>query len=516
MTDAADVLIADIVTDDMEQFLAVLPERARDRLAEHRRLSDLVEVVLDLGRLIEARFPDGFEVLGSDPVTREDMELVVANVGEFDRDNRAGIERTLHRISAIRNRHSDVIGLTCRVGRAVQGTIDIVRDVIETGDSILFMGPPGIGKTTKLREVARVLASEMQRRVVIVDTNNEIAGDGDIPHPAIGRARRMQVPNGRKQHDIMIQAVENHMPEVIIVDEIGNEAEAAAARTIAERGVQLVATAHGNEIQNLMANPTLCDLIGGIEAVTLGDDEARRRGCQKVVLERRAQPTFEIAVQLESLHRLAIHHDVATTVDRLLLGKVAEPEVREVRSDGRVEVVARAQLELLSVERQNPAAEQLRTQIRQAQDTVSGRKLFIKGVTRGKVEKAIRALRSNFTVISDPVDADLLLSSKNHADEIAAFSSTDRPMVTVRSNTYTQIYEALREFMVPASGSIEEFALQEVLDAIELVTRTNEPVELLPQNSYVRRLQHETAGRHQFRSGSVGKEPRRRVMIYPD
>jgi len=495
MTDAADVFIADAVTDDMEQLLAVLPQRAQTRLAEHHRLSDLIEVVLDLGRPMEARFPDGFDVLGSDPVTREDMEFVVGNIGEFDRDNRAGIERTLHRISAIRNRHSDIVGLTCRVGRAVQGTIDIIRDVIETGDSILFMGPPGIGKTTKLREVARVLASEMQRRVVIVDTNNEIAGDGDIPHPAIGRARRMQVPNGCKQHDIMIQAVENHMPEVIIVDEIGNEAETAAARTIAD--------AHGNEIQNLMANPTLCDLIGGTEAVTLGDDEARRRGSQKVVLERRAQPTFEIAVQLESIHRLAIHHDVANTVDRLLLGKVAEPEVREIRPDGRVEVVARAQLALLSVERENPAAERLRTEIRHAQEAVSGRKLFIKGVTRGKVEKAIRALRGNLTIISDPFEADLLLSSKNYADEVAAFSSVERPMLTVRSNTYTQIYEALREVMAPASGSLEEYALQEVLDAIDQAARTNEPVELLPQNAYVRRR-------------SIGREPRRRVMIYPD
>lgn len=306
------------------------------------------------------------------------------------------------------------------------------------------------------------------------------------------------------------------MPEVIIVDEIGNEAETAAARTIAERGVQLVATAHGNEIQNLMANPTLCDLIGGIEAVTLGDDEARRRGSQKIVLERRAQPTFEIAVQLESIHRLAIHHDVANTVDRLLLGKVAEPEVREVRPDGRVEVVARAQLELLSVERENPAAERLRTEIRHAQEAVSGRKLFIKGVTRGKVEKAIRALRGNLTIISDPFEADLLLSSKNYADEVAAFSSMERPMLTVRSNTYTQIYEALREVMAPAAGSLEEFALQEVLDAIDQAARTNEPVELLPQNAYVRRLQHETANKHQFRSGSIGREPRRRVMIYPD
>ncbi len=506
------------ITDDMEQLLAVLPKRARKGLEKHPRLSELIEVVIDLGRPIEARFPGGFELLGDEQTTREDIECVVQDVGEFDRDNRAGIERTLHRISAMRNRLDDIVGLTCRVGRAVYGTIDIVSDVIESGKSILFLGPPGIGKTTKLREVARVLASEFDRRVVIVDTNNEIAGDGDIPHPAIGRARRMQVPNGCKQHDIMIQAVENHMPEVIVIDEIGNEAEAAAARTIAERGVQLIATAHGNALENLMANPTLADLVGGIQAVTLGDDEARRRGTQKVVLERRAPPTFEIAVQLEGLRRLGIYHDVATTVDRILLGELVAPEIRQRGADGEVEVVRDAQLQLhpVPVDPNNHQLARLRREIQHAQNTVGRRRLFVKGLTRSKVERAVRELRADITLVAELAEADVILATQNHAAAMSALSTPQRQVRVVRSNTYAQIYQALKDVFGTPNGSLEGFALRQVEEAMEQVTRTNEPAELLPQNAYIRRLQHELAGKHNFRSGSVGKEPRRRVMIYPD
>ena len=504
------------ITDDMEQLLAVLPERARRKLTDHSRLKDLIEVVIDLGGPIEARFPGSFELLGEEPVAHEDIRDVVAGVGEFDHDNRAGIERTLHRISAMRNRLGDVVGLTCRVGRAVQGTIDVIRDVIESGDSILFLGPPGIGKTTKLREVARVLASEFHKRVVIVDTNNEIAGDGDIPHPAIGRARRMQVPNGSRQHDIMIQAVENHMPEVIVIDEIGNEAEAAAARTIAERGVQLIGTAHGNTLENLMANPTLADLVGGIQAVTLGDDEARRRGTQKVVLERKAPPTFQTAVQLEGLRRLAIYRDVATTIDRILLGQIVTPEVRERSADGEFEVIQQQEVKPSAMSGQGDSLADLNRRIQQAQRTTTGSRLFIKGLSRSKVERALRQLRANLTLVNDPAEADIVLASQNYAAELSAHSPADREVRCVRSNTFSQIYEALREIAGADAGSLEEFALSQVAEALEQVTRTNRAVELLPQNAYIRRLQHELAAKHNFRSGSVGKEPHRRVTIRPD
>src|SRR6185369_13337565 len=226
------------------------------------------------------------------------------------------------------NRSGKIVGLTARIGRAVFGTIEIIDDLVENGKSVLIMGRPGIGKTTMLREAARVLADDLNKRVVVVDTSNEIAGDGDIPHPGIGRARRMQVPTPSLQHAVMIEAVENHMPEVIVIDEIGTEQEAAAARTIAERGVQLVGTAHGQTLENLMLNPTLCDLIGGIQAVTLSDDEARRRGTQKTVLERKAPPTFDVVLELIDFDKLAVHHNVMKTVDLILRGVPPRAEIR--------------------------------------------------------------------------------------------------------------------------------------------------------------------------------------------
>lgn len=324
------------ITDDLAKLLDIFPPPLREQLAHHPQQQDLIEVVMDLGRIPEARFADRAVDLGKIPVSKEDLQHCLARVGQFSGDNRAGIERTLHRISAIRNRNQEVIGLTCRIGRAVFGTILMIQDLIETGKSILLLGRPGVGKTTALREIARVLADDFGKRVVIIDTSNEIAGDGDVPHPAIGRARRMQVSQPELQHKVMIEAVENHMPEVIVIDEIGTELEALAARTIAERGVQLVGTAHGNQLENLIKNPTLSDLVGGIQAVTLGDDEARRRGSQKTVLERKALPTFEIAVEMHERQRWIIHDDVATTIDTLLRGHDPLLEERRVDDGGEV------------------------------------------------------------------------------------------------------------------------------------------------------------------------------------
>jgi stage III sporulation protein SpoIIIAA len=316
-------------SDDLEALLDALPPGIGERMRALPQVPDVIEVVMDLGRRPEARFGSGGEeVLLDREITPEDIQYVVDHVGSFGEDNRAGIERTLHRISAIRNRNRKIVGLTCRVGRAVFGTIEIIGDLVESGRSILIMGRPGIGKTTMLREAARVLADDLDKRVVIVDTSNEIAGDGDIPHPGIGRARRMQVRTPDLQHAVMIEAVENHMPEVIVIDEIGTELEALAARTIAERGVQLIGTAHGNNLDNLMLNPTLSDLIGGIQTVTLGDDEARRRRTQKSVLERKAPPTFDVVVEIADRDRVAVHADVAETVDALLRGDALAPEMR--------------------------------------------------------------------------------------------------------------------------------------------------------------------------------------------
>ena len=323
-------------TDDLDALMAALPPEIVDRLTSVANRTDLLEVVMDLGRRPEARFTTGEEDLLDREVTDADIAYVIDHIGVFGDDNRAGIERTLHRISAIRNRSGKVVGLTCRIGRAVFGTIDIIRDIVDGGQSVLLLGRPGVGKTTMLREVARVLADDLGKRVVIVDTSNEIAGDGDIPHPGIGDARRMQVRTPTEQHAVMIEAVENHMPEVIVIDEIGTELEALAARTIAERGVQLVGTAHGNTLDNLMLNPTLSDLVGGIQPVTLGDEEARRRGTQKTVLERKAPPTFDVLVEIVERDNVIVHRSVAETVDAILRGHMVPPEQRSRDENGQV------------------------------------------------------------------------------------------------------------------------------------------------------------------------------------
>ncbi|RMD50600.1 MAG: AAA family ATPase, partial [Candidatus Thermofonsia bacterium] len=312
--------------EDLQALLAILPIRIRQSLEAIGKEDQLLEIVMDLGRVPTARYVHGEVVLDNNEIHQDEIDMVVNSIGDFDDDNRAGIARTLHRISAIRNRRGQIVGLTLRIGRAVYGTIDIIADIVAEGHSILLLGRPGVGKTTMLREMARVLAES--KRVVIVDTSNEIGGDGDIPHPAVGRARRMQVPRPAHQHETMIEAVENHNPEVIIIDEIGREREAAAARTINERGVQLIGTAHGKTLENLLLNPTLSDLVGGIESVTLSDEEARRRGTQKTVLERRSPPTFDVLIEIQDRQQLLVHRDVTVSVDSMLRGQPFEVEYR--------------------------------------------------------------------------------------------------------------------------------------------------------------------------------------------
>lgn len=356
--------------EDLRTLLSVLPGSIRKAVEEAGREDELLEIVMDLGRVPTARYVDGEQVLRETEVTHEEIEQVVDGIGDFDDDNRAGIARTLHRISGIRNRHGQVVGLTCRVGRAVYGTIDIVEDIVTQGHSILILGRPGVGKTTMLREMARILAEA--KRVIIVDTSNEIGGDGDIPHPAVGRARRMQVPSPALQHETMIEAVENHNPEVIVIDEIGREREAEAARTINERGVQLIGTAHGNTLENLLLNPTLSDLVGGIESVTLSDEEARRRGTQKTVLERRAPPTFDVLIEMQDRQRLLVHNDVTTSVDAMLRGEPVHVELRYTDGEGEIHT-----------ERQSLVV---------TSAAVTGRRGTAPGVRQGRGSREIRAI----------------------------------------------------------------------------------------------------------------------------
>jgi stage III sporulation protein SpoIIIAA len=531
-------------TDDLELLLAVMPPPVRRALEERgEKEGPLIEIVLDLGRLPEARLPDRGLDLSPETVTREDLAYVVDRVGRFGKDNRAGIERTLHRISAMRNRVGDVVGLTCRVGRAVFGTVDILRDVIERGRSILLLGRPGVGKTTLLREAARVLADELGKRVIVVDTSNEIAGDGDIPHPGIGRARRMQVPSPDLQHGVMIEAVENHMPQVIVIDEIGTTAEALAARTIAERGVQLIATAHGNTLPNLLQNPTLADLVGGIQAVTLSDEEARRRGTQKTVLERKAPPTFDVVIEIQDKNTLAVHGDVAEVVDRYLRDIPPRPEVRVRTAEGGVEIRQPAG--------EAGAAEPGRTRSETAEAPPSpwrsgfaaGRRgeegaapasgaeplhrprgktvrIFPYAVSRAKLDRAIRKFRVPAYIVEDPDEADIVLTLKSQERrqprKLRDVEAKGVPLHVVKSNTVTQMENFLRgAFSVGDYLAGDEAALREVEDGIEEVLEQAHPVELSPQSNYLRRLQHQFVERQGLTSESKGEEPYRRVVIYP-
>jgi stage III sporulation protein SpoIIIAA len=543
-----------VVADDLIELLEVLPPHVCEPLRDMARRHELLEVVLDLGREPEARFPGDELILSDRPVVQEDLEYVVSRIGAFGGDNRAGIERTLHRISAIRNREGRVVGLTCRVGRAVFGTIGILRDLVESGRSILMMGRPGVGKTTMLREAARVLADDLKKRVIIVDTSNEIGGDGDIPHPAIGRARRMQVMSPNLQHAVMIEAVENHMPEVIVIDEIGTELEAQAARTIAERGVQLIATAHGNTLENLLLNPTLSDLVGGVQTVTLSDEEARRRGTQKTVLERKAPPTFDVVVEIHNWNRVAVHADVAETVDALLRGfpRPATLRYRDEQGAVRTEEQSRAQFSVMGGSSfgglpvrsspsdeagrwapdgsrragstsQTPRKVSRRDEVEPEQPAVSragpGVRIYPYGVNRNKIEQFVRGLPAMVTYDLD--DADVVLTIKNYyrrkPQALRDAESAGKPIYVLRSNGAAQIEEAIsrivhRDMVGPGSAAAQ--ALQETEDAIARVLDTSEQVELTPQVAYIRRLQHQLAEQYNLGSRSAGREPYRRVQLY--
>ena len=496
------------LADDLDLLLDALPPRIVEPLRRKKDLAELLEIVMDLGRVPTARFRDGEIVLREQEVAQSDLDYVTGRIGDFGQDNRAGIERTLHRISAVRNRKGKTVGLTCRVGRAVFGTIRVIEDLVGSGKSILLLGRPGVGKTTMLREVARVEADHLDKRVVVVDTSNEIAGDGDIPHPGIGRARRMQVPTPALQHEVMIEAVENHMPEVIIIDEIGRELEAQAARTIAERGVQLVATAHGNSLDNLISNPTLSDLIGGIQSVTLGDEEARRRGTQKSILERKAPPTFDVLVEIQNWSRVAIHRDVASTVDAVLRGRPVVPEQRWIDERGEVRATEPPALPTPSLAGRGEAA------------AMSKIRVYPFGVNRGRAEQVIRTSSVPIEITGDVRSARAVMTTKAHyrnrPETLRVAEEASIPVYVLRKNTGQQIEQCL--LSIAESQGVHRpthAALQEAQEAAErLLTGDDQVVALTPQSSYIRRLQHQIAESHNITSRSSGREPLRRVRLF--
>jgi len=589
-------------TDDLDALMESLPPEICERLRGIANRTDLLEVVMDLGRRPQARFTTGEEDLLDREITEADIAHVIDHIGVFGDDNRAGIERTLHRISAIRNRSGKVVGLTCRIGRAVFGTIDIIRDMVESGQSVLLLGRPGVGKTTMLREVARVLADDLGKRVVVVDTSNEIAGDGDIPHPGIGDARRMQVRTPTEQHSVMIEAVENHMPEVIVIDEIGTELETGAARTIAERGVQLVGTAHGNTLDNLMLNPTLSDLIGGIQPVTLGDEEARRRGTQKTVLERKAPPTFDVLVEIVERDNVIVHRNVAETVDAILRGHMVPPESRYRDDGGELKAVTKYDYRISETPAGNPVFAPLeptggfgafgrggraggggryerglrplpggeadggggrtqrtlpgeriagvtaspernpRRELEQAlaemgdaaaidrpigaQRPSSGRvqnarpmSVFAFGVSRKRLEQAVRELGVPVNVARELDEADAVVTLRNYYKRKPAAlrdaESNGVPIYVLKTNTVVQMENMLAS-LFDLEADPQEAALRETAEAIGLVQASGRPLELTPQNAYVRRLQHQMAERNALMSRSRGSEPNRRVELLPE
>jgi len=538
------------ITDDLDALLDVLPLDIRHAVEKANDTENLLEIILDLGRVPTARFVDHEISLRETEVTRSEIDYVDERTGEFDADNRAGIERTLHRISAIRNRRTAVVGLTLRVGRAVYGTVDIIQDIVESGKSVLILGRPGVGKTTLLREAARILAEN--KRVVIVDTSNEIGGDGDVPHPAVGKARRMQVREPMLQHEVMIEAVENHNPEVIVIDEIGRELEAAAARTIAERGVQLIGTAHGQTLDNLLLNPTLSDLVGGIEAVTLSDEEARRRGTQKTVLERRAPPTFDVLIEIQNRDRFAVHVDIMGSVDALLRGFPLPPEVRTRDNQGKIQIekVAPTSTSRMDAKESKTTTRRGRQPADQAQgipvspmSAISASeisvptperleqrrgalqtiKVYPHGVARNRLMQAAKRLGVPAIIVKDASEANALVTLKTYYRDrqqtIVDAEHRGMPIYVLRANTVSQMEQFLSDLFNLSSQ--DQFASSEMSDvksqtqqAIAAVLNGERWVDLPPGPSLVRRLQHEMARNAELVSHSYGKEPRRHVRIF--
>lgn len=551
-----------LLADNLNQLLEILPEFISKTLINHSKRSQLIEIVLDVGRRPEARFANDAIYLSYRNISWQDLEYTLKRLGKFSGDNRAGIEKTLHRVSALRNRQGVVIGLTCRIGRAVFGTVSLIYDILEKKRSILLLGRPGVGKTTAIREIARVLSDDMKKRVIIIDTSNEIAGDGDLPHPSIGKARRMQVLNPLNQHQIMIEAVENHMPEIIIIDEIGTELEAAAARTIAERGVQLVGTAHGSALENLIKNPTLTDLIGGIQYVTLGDEEARRRGSSKSILERKAPPTFEMAVEIHDPRTWIIHNDIEHSVDLILQGNNLPLQKREFlkakqsiirckvsqfqkKTNSTIETLSKRSLNekrqknsnLYDSNRSNSTKQKKSNKLDVFLKKELGTRflfLYVYGINTQDLRSLIKTLKLPIIVTGEIQYADAILAlgnlMKNNKKLRQISSSRSICVYTIQNNGLIQISKALKQIVkqslnlefnekrmrIKNVGSFLLTPLEEVRLAIEEIVISDKCiVDLLPRTDSIRRLQNDVIDHYHLDRDIIGEGSNKRIRIYP-
>lgn len=545
-----------LLADNLNELLEIVPKFIQDPVKAHPKKEILIEIILDIGRRPEARFADSTEYLSYRTIIWQDLDYIIKRLGKFSGDNRAGIEKTLHRISSLRNRQGNIIGLTCRIGRAVFGTVSIIRDLLENKKSILLLGKPGVGKTTAIREIARVLSDGIKKRVIIIDTSNEIAGDGDLPHPSIGKARRMQVSSPTNQHEIMIEAVENHMPEIIIIDEIGTELEAIAARTIAERGVQLIGTAHGNALENLIKNPTITDLIGGIQYVTLGDEEAKRRGSGKSILERKAPPTFEVAVEIHDSQTWVIHDNIENSVDLFLRGENPPLQKRKLINSSNANI----QCEISYSEKEANKTKYITTDKKQKKGSllsktrplnnlqlkkiIKGDKknvnsifLYVYGINVQELKAVIRTLSVPISITKEIQYADAILALDNlvkHNRKLRQISYSRKiPVHTIQRTSLLELARALQQLVKKATAfpAVKKQTIRKTSRLIskELLTPLEETrlaieeiiipgskiVDLLPRTNSTRKLQHELVKHYQLYSVNVGNELDRRVRIYP-
>nr|YP_009122182.1 hypothetical protein [Vertebrata lanosa]AJH65940.1 hypothetical protein [Vertebrata lanosa] len=560
-----------LIADDLDRLLDILPNFIKIPLDKHFSKKFLIEIVMDLGRRPEARFPGGPQYLSRRIVSWYDLDFCIKKIPHFSGDNRSGIECTLHRISSIKNRKGNVVGLTFRVGRAIFGTIGSIRDLLHTEKSILLLGKPGVGKTTVIREITRVLADEMEKRVVIIDTSNEIAGDGDIPHPAIGRARRMQVSSPELQHQVMIEAVENHMPEVIIIDEIGTELEALAARTIAERGVQLVGTAHGNCLNNLIKNPVLCDLVGGIQYVILGDDEAKKRGSQKSIIERKTLPAFQVAIEIHERNSWVVHESVDQVVDRILQGSLPFFQRRRFNQDGSISIQSESSNSAgFSMNKNSLLKAGNKHDISQFNLSILGNgnafdslykssknfdtsntllsapnfknnscnstyfQLYVYGINIRQVESAIEKLGLSLILTRDLLKADYILglkSSIKYSSKIRQVAKLKKITIyTIHSHNVNSINRALKQIFTTRStfsnnwyhlckrkSNIELNAIVEARYAIERIVLNNKnSVELLPRYGNIRNLQLTLINLYNLKYSIFGQASDQKLIIYPN